>query len=85
MNPEFPRLVTPPGIVTLVRPVQLWNAETPMAVTVPPTPGRVEGMVTAPPGPLYPVMVMFVPSVVNVKPPWRYVQVTGIIVGSEIV
>ena len=49
-------LVTLPGIVMLVRVVLELNAEFPMLVT-----GRplvVLGMVTSPPGPVYPVMVI---------------------------
>ena len=58
-------LVTLLAIVTLVRLVQSSNASSPMLVT-----GRpliVLGMVTAPPGPLYPVMVI-VPLLTNVGP-----------------
>jgi len=59
-NAQLPMLVTLLGMVTLVR---VWpqNAESPMLVT-----GRpliVSGIVTSPPGPVYPMMVM-VPLVV---------------------
>ena len=51
-----PMLVTLLGIVTLVRLVQSENAESPMLVTG--RPSIVLGMVTSPPGPVYPVMVI---------------------------
>ena len=47
--------VTLLGIVTLVRLVQNWNAHDPMLVTGRPL--MVSGMVTAPPRPVYPMMV----------------------------
>jgi hypothetical protein len=46
----------PMGIVTLVRLVQLANAPSPMLVTG--GPQIAFGMVTSPPGPVYPVMVI---------------------------
>ena len=55
-NPKCPRLVTPLGIVTLVTLVPYWNAWSPIRVT-----GKasiVLGMATAPPGPVYAVMVI---------------------------
>jgi hypothetical protein len=55
-NAPPPMLVTLLGIVTLVRLVQPENAQAPMVVT-----GRllvVPGMVTAPPAPVYLVMVI---------------------------
>ena len=78
-------LVTPLPIVTLVKPLQPWNAETPMlmtllgittlvrlelfakglfpmAITV--CPKIVLGMATAPPAPVYPVMVTPLPELV---------------------
>jgi len=55
-NAELPMLVTPLGIITLVTVSLKKNAESPMLVTGRPL---VEmGMVTAPPGPVYPVMVI---------------------------
>jgi hypothetical protein len=50
-----PMLVTLLGMVTLLRP-QDSKAWDPMAMTVP-TSGIEDGIETAPPGPLYPVMV----------------------------
>ena len=47
------------GIVTLVRLLLLKNARLPIAVTG--NPPRVPGIVTTPPGPVYPVMVTEVP------------------------
>src|ERR1017187_6884950 len=58
-------LVTLLGIVTLVRLVQLKNASPPMLVTGKPL--VVSGMVTAPPGPVYPVMVIAPLLVVQVN------------------
>ena len=77
MNAASPMLVTLLGIVTLARLVHDKNAKAPMLVT-----GRpliVLGMVTAPPGPVYPVMVMLPLLVVSqcrhsfeiVEIPWR--------------
>ncbi len=49
-------LMTLSGIVTLVRLVQPENASHPMLVTNRPL--IVSGMVTAPPGPMYPVIAI---------------------------
>ena len=48
-------LVTPVGIVTSVRPKQLLKEAVPMVVTG--SPMMLLGMDTAPPGPVYPVIV----------------------------
>ena len=48
-------LVTPLGIVTLVKFVQRWKAYSPMLVTA--TPPIVDGIFTSPPAPLYLVIV----------------------------
>src|SRR5258706_1761797 len=55
-NAESPILVTPFGIVTPVRPSRKLNAESPMRVTG--RPSIVSGMATAPPGPVYAVIVI---------------------------
>jgi len=49
-------LVTLVPIVMLVTLVEKWNAKSPMLVTG--RPFVMLGMVTAPPGPVYPVMVI---------------------------
>ena len=54
------------GIVMLVRFVLFANASASMAVTG--SPLIVPGIVTAPPLPVYPVMVMIVPLLVQLKP-----------------
>ena len=51
-------LVTLPGIVTLVRPMQPENALSPMLVTG--WPSIVEGRVTSPPAPVKPVKPVIV-------------------------
>jgi hypothetical protein len=51
-------LVTLSGMVTPARLEQSRNAWSPMLVTLPVTSGIEDGIVTAPPGPLYPVMVI---------------------------
>jgi hypothetical protein len=56
--------VTLLGMVTLVNAQQSSNAPPPMEVTAPLTPGIEEDIVTAPPGPVYPMMVMSVPLTV---------------------
>ena len=58
-NAESPRLMTLSGIVTLARVWQFANAESQMPVTgrLTPLTGIELGMVTAPPGPEYPVMM----------------------------
>src|SRR6185436_9202339 len=61
-NAHSPMLVTLLGIVTLVRLGLLKNARNPMLVTDRPL--IVSGMATAPPGPVYPVM-MIVPLLVT--------------------
>jgi len=55
-NAEPPMLVTLSGIMTLVRRVQTRNVLYPMLVTG--RPSIVSGIVTAPPWPVYPVMVI---------------------------
>jgi hypothetical protein len=54
-NAALPMLVTLLGIVTLVRLLHDWKAELPMLVTG--SPAIVLGIATAPPGPVYAVMV----------------------------
>jgi hypothetical protein len=53
-NAQFPMDRTPSGIITEVRGV-VENAESPMATTA--YPPNVDGIIIAPPGPVYPVMV----------------------------
>jgi hypothetical protein len=60
-NAVSPMLLTLSGIVTLVTPDRDANALSPMEVTAPGTPGIDEGIVSAPPEPLYPVIVIAVP------------------------
>ena len=58
-NTEFPMVMTLSGMITLVRSEQLKNEESPIIATV--REANVSGMVTTPPGPIYPVIV-HVPS-----------------------
>jgi hypothetical protein len=62
-KPPFPMLIMVLGIVTLVMGDENWLPEHPGSNALSPTlvtgrPLIVLGMVTSPPGPLYPVMVM---------------------------
>src|SRR5438445_10823326 len=64
-NASSPMLVTLVPIVMLVTLVEKWNAKSPMLVTG--RPFVTLGMVTAPPGPVYPVMVIVLLFVIYVN------------------